>query len=132
MFAAFKNVSLTVERGEFICLLGSYGRGKSTLLNALAGAEPATEGVVTSDGETPKAPSIRYVTIFVTRDVEEAAYLADRVGVMTPNPGRIKKIVTPQPTAERRDRASFDFLLTRDKIFEILRAKSEEGNDYII
>jgi NitT/TauT family transport system ATP-binding protein len=39
-------LSLRVEKGEFICLLGASGCGKSTLLNILAGLDTATSGTV--------------------------------------------------------------------------------------
>lgn len=46
-------LSLTVESGEFICLLGASGCGKSTLLNILAGLDTATAGSVeVSDNPT--------------------------------------------------------------------------------
>ena len=57
--------------------------------------------------------------IFVTHDIEEAVYLADRVVVMTPNPGMIKSILKIEIGSER-DRTSEDFFRTREKIFEIL------------
>ena len=38
-FRALEHVSLSVEKGEFICLLGPSGCGKTTLLNAAAGFE---------------------------------------------------------------------------------------------
>jgi NitT/TauT family transport system ATP-binding protein len=63
-FTALDNVSLTIERGEFICLLGPSGCGKSTLLNAIAGFEPPTEGSITIDGLDVRKPSSRNVTIF--------------------------------------------------------------------
>lgn len=46
-----ENVSLQVEKGEFICILGPSGCGKSTLLNIVAGLEECTEGRVTLNGE---------------------------------------------------------------------------------
>lgn len=49
---ALDGASLTIKDGEFLCLLGPSGRGKSTLLNILAGFEPATSGSVTY-GEKP-------------------------------------------------------------------------------
>ncbi len=43
-YVALDGVSLTVDDGEFVCLLGPSGCGKSTLLNIIAGFEPATAG----------------------------------------------------------------------------------------
>ena len=63
-FTALDNVSLDIEKGEFICLLGPSGCGKSTLLNALAGFEKLNSGSVKIDGEEVKAPSINNITIF--------------------------------------------------------------------
>jgi putative spermidine/putrescine transport system ATP-binding protein len=47
---ALKDVSLTVQRGEFIALLGPSGCGKSTALNCLAGLLPLTGGSIWLDG----------------------------------------------------------------------------------
>ena len=63
-FTAFENITLSIERGEFVCLLGASGCGKSSLLNALAGFSPVTSGCITIDGREVKAPSTKYVTIF--------------------------------------------------------------------
>ncbi len=46
-----KNVSLDVDRGEFLALQGVSGSGKSTLLSLLAGLDRPTEGEITLDGE---------------------------------------------------------------------------------
>ena len=69
--------------------------------------------------------------IFVTHDIEEAVYLADRVVVMTPNPGKVKGVITV-PLHRYRDRTSGDFLLVRDKIFDFLNMKTEEIIEYQI
>ena len=45
-FHALEGVSLTIEEGEFICLLGPSGCGKSTLLNIIAGFLPVSGGQV--------------------------------------------------------------------------------------
>lgn len=69
--------------------------------------------------------------IFVTHDIEEAVFLADRIVVMTPNPGKVKSIVTV-PLKHYRDRTSGDFLLVRDKIFELFNLKSDTYIEYNI
>lgn len=63
-FTALEGVNLSIERGEFICLLGPSGCGKSTLLNAIAGFSPVTSGSVKIDGKEVTEPSTKYVTIF--------------------------------------------------------------------
>ncbi len=41
---ALNNVDLSIEKGEFCCIVGQSGSGKSTLLNQLAGLEKPTSG----------------------------------------------------------------------------------------
>ena len=43
---ALADMSLTVRRGEFVCLVGSSGCGKSTLLHMIAGLETVTSGTI--------------------------------------------------------------------------------------
>ncbi len=69
--------------------------------------------------------------IFVTHDIEEAVFLADRIVVMTPNPGKVKSVVNV-PLTHYRDRTSADFLLVRDKIFELFNLKSDTYIEYNI
>jgi NitT/TauT family transport system ATP-binding protein len=44
---ALTNVSFSVERGEFVCLIGSSGCGKTTILKLIAGLEEPSSGTVT-------------------------------------------------------------------------------------
>ena len=46
----FDSVSLALQRGEFVALLGESGVGKSTLLNCIAGLDRADRGRVVVDG----------------------------------------------------------------------------------
>ena len=48
---ALNGVDFTVERGEFVVVLGASGAGKSTVLNILGGMDTATSGNVIVDGE---------------------------------------------------------------------------------
>lgn len=47
---ALKNVTFTVEEGEYVAIMGESGSGKTTLLNILAALDRATSGVVLLDG----------------------------------------------------------------------------------
>ncbi len=67
----------------------------------------------------------------MTHDIEEAVFLADRIVIMTPNPGKIKCVVTV-PLKGHRERTASDFLQVRDKIFELFNMKHEEQIEYII
>lgn len=233
------DVSLQVEKGEFICLLGPSGCGKSTLLNAMAGFLKPSSGEIKIDGKTVEKPSMKYVTIFqnygllpwrsvqknvelgletkklgreekkkitdyylemvglkeaakkrpaqlsggmqqrvaiaralavepeilfmdepfgaldaitrmklqkdvlkiahetdktvvfVTHDIEEAIFLADRIVIMSANPGKVKSIMKVTLSKDR-DRTSDDFLLMRDKVYEIFQMKEERNIEYFI
>ena len=48
--AAVRNVSLTADRGELVCLLGPSGCGKTTLLRLIAGLDPLDAGTIAFDG----------------------------------------------------------------------------------
>jgi NitT/TauT family transport system ATP-binding protein len=50
---ALQGISMQVEKGEFVSLLGASGCGKSTLLRLVSGLTPATSGTVTVNGMTP-------------------------------------------------------------------------------
>ena len=51
-----KNINLSVERGEYISIIGHSGCGKSTLLNIVAGLIDSTSGAVILDGQEVNAP----------------------------------------------------------------------------
>ncbi len=49
---ALSDISVTVNRGEFVAILGSSGSGKSTLLNLFGGLDRPTKGEVLFDGQS--------------------------------------------------------------------------------
>ncbi|MBA4698433.1 MAG: ABC transporter ATP-binding protein [Ruminococcus sp.] len=59
-----KDISAEVEHGEFVCLLGQSGCGKSTFLRLLAGLEAPTNGVIQMNGEDMKGASLNRSVVF--------------------------------------------------------------------
>jgi NitT/TauT family transport system ATP-binding protein len=53
---ALGNTTLSIEQGEFVCLLGPSGCGKSTLLNVVGGLVPSTAGSIIVDGRPVSEP----------------------------------------------------------------------------
>jgi NitT/TauT family transport system ATP-binding protein len=61
---ALDNVSLTVEDGTFVTILGASGCGKSTLLALVAGLEAPSRGSITLDGKPIERPGPDRVVVF--------------------------------------------------------------------
>ncbi len=59
-----KDVNLEIESGEFVCLLGQSGCGKSTFLRLLAGLETPTSGALTIDSVPIKGASLERGVVF--------------------------------------------------------------------
>ena len=66
---ALDGIDLTVERGEFVAIVGTSGSGKSTLLHMLGGLDRPTAGKVTVDGKDIFALKDEELTIFRRRKI---------------------------------------------------------------
>ncbi len=60
----FEDLSLSIARGEFVCIIGHSGCGKSTVLNVLAGLDQPDAGFVFIDGKQITEPGLDRAVIF--------------------------------------------------------------------
>ena len=60
----FDEVNFAIDKGEFVCIVGHSGCGKSTILNILAGLDEATSGVVIMAGREVAGPSLDRGVVF--------------------------------------------------------------------
>ncbi len=60
----FEDLHFHIDKGEFVCIIGHSGCGKTTILNVLAGLEEASAGYVIMDGREVKGPSLDRGVVF--------------------------------------------------------------------
>jgi nitrate/nitrite transport system ATP-binding protein len=60
----FEDLWLAMQRGEFVCVIGHSGCGKTTVLNILAGLDAPSVGAVIVDGQAIEGPSLDRAVIF--------------------------------------------------------------------
>src|SRR6202043_268017 len=77
---ALGGVTLDVELGEIVAVIGGSGSGKSTLLRAIGGLDPPSEGAVVLDGERIMAPHEKIGIIFQEPRLLPWLKVADNVG----------------------------------------------------
>ena len=64
MTTVFDNLWLSMTRGEFVCVIGHSGCGKTTVLNILAGLDVPSSGAVIVDDQAIEGPSLDRAVIF--------------------------------------------------------------------
>ena len=69
--------------------------------------------------------------IFVTHDVEEAVYLASKIVILSPNPGKITKVIENN-MSNTNDRSNSSFYLKKDEIFHILEQNLNKDVEFYI
>jgi nitrate/nitrite transport system ATP-binding protein len=60
----FADVSFAIDKGEFVCIIGHSGCGKTTILNVLAGLDTASSGHCFMDGREIAGPSLERGVVF--------------------------------------------------------------------
>ena len=60
----FENINFDIDKGEFVCIIGHSGCGKSTIMNVLSGLDSPTSGGVTMDGKELSGPSLDRGVVF--------------------------------------------------------------------
>jgi nitrate/nitrite transport system ATP-binding protein len=64
LHVVFEDLWFGVEKGEFVCLIGHSGCGKTTILNILAGLDRADDGAILLDGDEIAGPALDRAVIF--------------------------------------------------------------------
>ena len=81
--AALDDVSLRVEKGEFVAIIGASGSGKSTLLHMLGGVDRPTSGRVLIDGKDIFEQTDEQLSIFRRREIGLVYQFFNLIPVLT-------------------------------------------------
>jgi NitT/TauT family transport system ATP-binding protein len=77
--AALKNIDLTIDSGEFVCVVGTSGCGKTTLLKAIDGLVPITSGAIELDGRRVTKPGKSRSVVFQSASLLPWRTVADNI-----------------------------------------------------
>ena len=81
--AAVRDMSFTIERGEFVVIVGPSGAGKTTLLNMLGGMDSATSGTIMLDGARVSSFNRKQLTQYRRHDIGFVFQFYNLVGNLT-------------------------------------------------
>jgi putative ABC transport system ATP-binding protein len=99
-----ENLNMTVEEGEFLCLMGPSGSGKTTLLNIIAGIDNATSGEVIVGGVNLAALSDNALSRWRTQNVGYIFQIYNLVPVLTAYENvELPLLLLPMSRSERRN-----------------------------
>lgn len=86
-----RNVSFSVDRDEFVCIVGPSGVGKTTILRIIAGLQRATQGAVEINGSELQGPSRDVGLVFQDYSRSLMPWMTVRDNVTLPLRGRVSK-----------------------------------------
>ncbi|OCG25468.1 ABC transporter ATP-binding protein [Gilliamella sp. wkB108] len=114
-FPAVNNVSFSMEKNEFICIMGKSGSGKTTLLNMIAGLLTPTQGKITINGTDLFELDDRQVSAFRNQHI---GYIPQGSSLL-PNLSAIDNIRLPFYLTKRENQTCLSYaqsLLEKAKI----------------
>ncbi|NQX68109.1 ABC transporter ATP-binding protein [Paenibacillus alba] len=90
-YTALDEVSLTIQKGEFVSIVGPSGCGKSTLLNLIAGFEQASSGTIEVNGQKLTGPGADRIVVFQEHGLFPWLTVLDNVAFGLKQKGLAKK-----------------------------------------
>jgi len=96
-FCALDHIDLSIEKGQFVALIGHSGCGKSTLLNAVAGLTRASKGVIFLDNEVIDRPGPDRAVVFQDHSLLPWLTVAENVALA------VRKTAAGKTRAQCRD-----------------------------
>jgi nitrate/nitrite transport system ATP-binding protein len=96
-FCALDSIDLSIEKGQFVALIGHSGCGKSTLLNAVAGLVKPTRGVIFLNDDVIDAPGPDRAVVFQDHSLLPWLTVEENVRLA------VDKTAKAKTKAERRD-----------------------------
>jgi sulfonate transport system ATP-binding protein len=106
---ALVGISIDVELGEIVAVIGASGCGKSTLLRTVAGLDPASAGTVVLDGERITKPHAKIGIIFQEPRLLPWLKVADNIGfglADRPGPERAERVAAALTRVGLADKAT--------------------------
>ncbi len=125
-YVAVKDVNVQVRAGEFVCILGHSGCGKSTVLSIIAGLDEATYGGVVIDGTEVRGPGSDRAVVFQSPCLLPWLTVRKNVELARGNDGRAEHFLRLVGVAESSEALPGELSLGTQQCVSLARALSLE------